>query len=227
MQQEVVYFLAFVSGKRLEYRGPPSFNGVSNFLETKDYERGEVRLIYAGKKLDEQSVMPVSGSTFHCLLRLQGGGGCISSETDFQSGYKREREIDFADESTPKWTILSVGLNIQGICDNKLCKTHEEYGGRFWTCYGLGDFTLTNVNLTCVQCHTQTSKPFVTMAFAGPVTFHLQALSIDNAIKVDQTHTLTGERELLKYNTNNNNITTTWKKLQVNVFKNIEPRFKE
>lgn len=87
----VKYTLSFLTGQKLAYEGPPDFKRVQAFLQENGYHKDETRIIFCGKQYNQTMPMPQSGSWLHIVLKLRGGGGCIASQTDFQSGLDREK----------------------------------------------------------------------------------------------------------------------------------------
>lgn len=54
----VKYTLAFVTGKRLAYEGPPDFKRVQAILQENGYHKDDTRIIFNGKQYDETMPMP-------------------------------------------------------------------------------------------------------------------------------------------------------------------------
>lgn len=216
----VDYDIVWINGKVRPYHGRASYNDVKAFINTVEgVPEPEIILCRGGKVITEDSVMPEHGSKIYCVLNLKGGGSLAASQTDFQSG-TISQVLPRCTDDTPKFERVACGLNILAICDNPLCRTHEKHGGYFYAPYGYGKFSFANVSVTCVQCHTQTTQPFVTFCFVGPVTWNIRALSVDHHIQIYQTQTLDTDGDSLEYKvqTPDNPRAIVWKYLNVNVF---------
>jgi hypothetical protein len=111
------------------------------------------RLIYAGRQLENDRILSdyntQTGSTFHMVLRLSGGGGPPFVDL---SDSKGPQKIGHSNNA-PDWRTCSKGLCLEGPCSNAKCNAFKKMviitmGSRI--SYQMG---VSNRKTNCPMCH--------------------------------------------------------------------------
>lgn len=224
MGDVVVYYIKTITGQTTTYKGVAELEPLQTFVEqwTKS-NREEYRLIFAGVLVTCKEDLPATESCIHFVRNLRGGGSTISSRTDFEKG-KTKTPIGKAGASSPKWTIVDVGVNVLCECKNKRCPTHA---GLFFHPLGLGVFDLLQKQepdqFLCRGCFDRTSD-FVTLYFVGSCEYTIEATSTATTQKSIKTRgsVASGMGEKFEYDANDDKM-STWKSLIVKAYLPIIP----
>jgi hypothetical protein len=132
----------------------------SKLREREGIPEDQMRLVFAGKQMDDDSTLARlgirTGAVIHLILRLRGGG---SDPVPFKFSEMKDATVSQLSAHAPDWRTVAPGVCMEGKCMNANCDAFERM---VIETLGFGEFSC-NRQIRCPACDTLC--PAVTTGF--------------------------------------------------------------